>query len=355
MRFRLAIAAVVLQLLVLGFMAGEREAAIRHGRTIRLRTAPIDPNDPMRGDYARLDYDISSVTKDQCRDGALKMFAADGYVYSRQWRDTKVYAALKINETGVAELDYVSDRAPENQLFIRGRIESVNDRTLRIRYGIEAFFMQQGTAQKLEDTRRRDRPGVPLDMEVALGSSGIAVLKNYQWEPLGISVTFERPTAQAANGKVDPESVRQQRFITGVSVTLKNYGPEEVAIVDLPDAGSFRLVNDTRWQEVRYRWVGEGQTQSQPEAANVIVLKPGQSHTTKIDLTQEKWFVIDTKAAANKQKPTALRDVTETWSASFRIEYAPPAKASVTHLPHTDLIRPGRLRSRSFNPNQGMD
>src|SRR6185369_3700851 len=109
-----------------------------------------------------------------CRDGALKMFAPNGYVYSRQWRDTKVYAALKINETGIAELDSVSDRKPASGFFIRGRIESVNDRTLQIRYGIEAFFMQQGAAQKLEDTRRRDRPGVPLDMEVALGSSGIA-------------------------------------------------------------------------------------------------------------------------------------------------------------------------------------
>lgn len=354
MRFRLAIVAVVLQLLVLGFMAGEREAVIRHGRTILLRTAPIDPNDPMRGDYARLDYDISTVSKPQCRDGALKLFAADGYVYSRQWRDAKVYAALKINETGVAELDFLSNRAPDGGLFLRGRIESVNDRTLRIRYGIEAFFMQQGAAQKLEDTRRRDRPGVPLDMEVAVGSSGIAVLKNYRWEPLGIGLTFER--APVLPEDTPPNAgQRPQPRIRNISVELKNYGPEEVAIVDLPEAGSFRLVNDTRWQEARYRWVGEGQPQQPPEVANVIVLKPGQSHITKIDLTQAKWFVMDTKAPASQQKPVAFRDIADAWSASFRIEYAPPAKSSVTGLPHADLIRAGHLRSRAFNPSQGLD
>lgn len=355
MRFRFAIAAVILQLLVLGYMAGEREAVIHSGRTILLRTAPIDPNDPMRGDYARLDYDISMVTKEQCRDGALKMFAADGYVFSRQWRDTKVYAALKINETGVAELDFVSDRAPESGLFLRGRIESVNDRTLHIRYGIEAFFMQQGTAQKLEDTRRRDRSGVPLDMEVAIGSSGIAVLKDYRWEPLGISVTFERTLGPANGERAVPGNLRQQQAITAITAVLKNYGPEEVAIVDLPDGGSFRLVNDTRWQEVRYRWVGDGQPQSQSEAFHVIVLKSGQSHTTRIDLTESRWFVTDTKAAPSQQKPIAFREIADPWAASFRIEYAPPAKASLTDLPHADLIRSGQLRSSAFNPNQGMD
>lgn len=360
MRYLLVLLAVVLQVCVLAYMAGEREWILRHGSPILLRTAPIDPNDPMRGDYARLDYDISTVTKEQCRDGALKMFAPDGYVYSRQWRGTRVYAALKVNETGIAELDSVSDRVPAHGLYIRGRIESVNDRTLRIRYGIEALFMQQGTAQKLEDTRRHDRPGVPLDMKVALGSSGIAVLKDYQWEPLGITVTFERiPNAPEQTGNASQNQFRRQtqQTITGLVVELKNYGPEDVAIIDQPDAGSFRLVGDTRWQESRYRWVGESKPAPSPkmEAANIIVLKPGQSHTTKIDLTQPQWYVIDTKAPPAQQTPITFRDVTDVWAASFRLEYVPPARESVTSLPHAELIRFGKLRSRAFNPNQGLD
>ena len=360
MRYRLALLAVVLQVGMLAYMAGEREWILRNGAPILLRTAPIDPNDPMRGDYARLDYDISTVTKEQCRDGALKMFAPNGYVYSRQWRDARVYATLKINETGVAELDTVSDRVPDSGLYIRGRLESVNDRTLRIRYGIEALFMQQGTAQKLEDTRRHDRPGVPLDMKVALGSSGIAVLRDYQWEPLGITVTFQRtPNTPEQTGNASQNQFRRQtqQTITSLVVELKNYGPEEVAVVDLPDAGSFRLVGDTRWQETRYRWVGESKPtpSTTPEAKNIIVLKSGQSHSTKIDLTQPQWYVIDTKANPEQQKPIALRDVTETWAASFRIEYTPPPRASVTSHPHAELIRFGKLRSRAFNPNQGLD
>ena len=367
MRFRFALAVVVLQVGMLAYMGGEWELVLRTGRTILLRTAPIDPNDAMRGDYARLDYDISTVTREQCRDEVLKMFAPSGYVYSRQWRDTLVFATLKINDTGVAELVSVSDQRPDSGLFLRGRVESVNDHALRFRYGIEAFFMQQGTAQKLEDTRRNDRPGVPIDAEVAVSPAGLAVLKGYHWEPLGITTTFERAAfvppgsppspAASATGQTRPrqQTPPPRQVIATVKVELKNYGPEEVAIVDLPEGGSFRLVPDARGQEIRYRWAGENQPPLPPVAGHVIVLKPGERHVTTIDLAQPKWFVTDTKAKPDRQAPMALREDTETWSASFRLEYTPPDRAAVQGLPHADLVRHGKLRSRAFNPTAGMD
>jgi hypothetical protein len=51
----------------------------------------------------------------------------------------------------------------------------------------------------------------------------------------------------------------------------------------------------------------------------------------------------------------ALHQISEPWSVSFRIEYAPPPKESVSGLPHADLIRHGRLRSRAFNATAGLD
>ena len=50
MRKLLIVAAVAAQLLVLGWMAFEREWVVRTGRVVYLRTAPVDPQDPMRGD-----------------------------------------------------------------------------------------------------------------------------------------------------------------------------------------------------------------------------------------------------------------------------------------------------------------
>jgi len=347
----------VLQVLLLAYMAGEREWILRSGRTIQVRTAPIDPDDPMRGEYLHLNYDFSSVPRTLWRDGLIAALPDHSAYDSRQSRDLRVFASLKISDAGIAELVALSDREPDSGLYLRGRVVTMNgNNTVRVRYGIEALFMQQGKARQMENMQRNERPGVPLLMEVAVGSSGIAVLKNYKWEPLGITVTFERVPAPARPDGSAPSRQRPRQVISAMNVELKNYGPEDVAVVDLPDGGSFRLVpNDRGWQEVHYRWVGRNQAAPAPTAGNVIVLKPGQSHTTRIDVTEPQWFVTDSTAAPDNQKPMALSEVTNTWSASFRIEYAPPDNAMVTGLPHAELIRHAPLDSRAFNANQGVD
>ncbi|MGH7945497.1 MAG: GDYXXLXY domain-containing protein [Opitutaceae bacterium] len=352
MRYRLAIGAVVLQVLALAFMAGEREWILRTGRTILLRTAPIDPNDPMRGDYVRLDYEISHVPRNRLAGELPKHFppAEDG----RRSPERKVYARLDLGENGIAELADLIDTRPDGGIFIRGRAQNSHGRTVQVRYGIEALFMEQGSARKLENMRTSERAGVPLDIEVALSPSGIAVLKDYTWEPLGITLSFERTPAPPRNDGGASGTVRPQQLITSVTVELKNYGTEDLAVVDLPNGGSLRLVPDERWQDARFRWVGEERASPRPEAGHVFVLKPGEGHKMKIDLTAPAWFVVSTAPAGDKT-PVALRDITDAWSASFRIEYAPPPKAGVAGLPHAELIRHGRLRSRAFNPTGSVD
>jgi uncharacterized membrane-anchored protein len=357
MRFGFALAAVLLQLVILVYMAGERENVIRNGRPILLRTAPIDPNDPMRGDYVRLDYDISNASKESCRDGVLKMFPSTDYVYTRQWRDTRVYAVLKWDAAGLAQLDHLTDQRPAAGIFIRGRIDSFSARSVRVRYGIEAYFMQQGVARKLEDTIRNDRPGVPLNMKIALGDSGIAVLQDHIWEPLGIAVAFDRlPNPEAASQPADQFPRQTATLLVGLTVTLKNYGTVDLAIVDLPKGESFRLVPDTRWNEVHYRGTEPSPGPSLIAPDHVIVLKPGQTHTTKIDLRESRWFVTDTQVPLAQQKPVALSAITtDAWSARFRLEYTPPSADRLKHLPQAVLVRPGSLRTRAFNPVQGVD
>jgi hypothetical protein len=73
-----------------------------------------------------------------------------------------------------------------------------------------------------------------------------------------------------------------------------------------------------------------------------------------VDLTDPAWFVTGT-TPTGQNLPMALRDITDAWSASFRIEYAPPSKAGVSGLPQAALIRHGRLRSRAFNPTGTVD
>src|SRR3990172_9317035 len=119
MRSLWCIAAAVFQLLVLGYIAGEREWILRTGRIIHLRTAPLDPMDRMRGAYVRLNYPISTVARSQCRDGL-----ADTNVPVHELkRDLPVYAVLDVDETGFGELNYLTDRRPADGLFLRGRLE----------------------------------------------------------------------------------------------------------------------------------------------------------------------------------------------------------------------------------------
>jgi uncharacterized membrane-anchored protein len=355
MKARLLIATLViaLQVAVLGFMAVQREWVLRHGRPLLLRTAPIDPSDPMRGDYTRFNYDLTTVARSQWSSRLKVKFATDRDEYNR-WRDLQVFASVKLDDLGVAELVTLSDEPPASGPFLRGRVDSYDAQRITVRYGIEAMFMQQGKSQQLEEARWKERPGTPIDVEVAVNDVGLAVLKNYRWEPLGFTATFERsPLPAPPNAPANPPRPRQ--FISAIKLELKNYGPEDVAIVDSPAGGALRLVPDWRGMEPRYRWSGEGRATAKPTAEQIIVLKPGQSHTMRIELTRPEWFVIDLQAPQGKRTPTALRDVTDAWAAAFRVEYAPPSKADTAGLPHAELIRHSRLLSRGFNAGMSMD
>jgi uncharacterized membrane-anchored protein len=347
MRLRFAVAAVVLQVFALAYMAGEREWISRTGKTVWLRTAPIDPRDAMRGDYVRLDYEIARVESRLWRDGLTKTNRVD------EWSrgGTQVFAGLRAEGEGCAEIVSLSDQRPAGGLYLRGRTESAWDNSMRVRYGIEAFFMEQGRAKELEDQRLHERSGVPLNMEVAIGRSGIGVVKGYRWEPLGITVEFD--TLNRTNQTQTFPA--QQTVIIAAKVELKNHGTNELAIVELPEGCSFALVPDNRWGETHYRWPGETSTVPSPRAENVFILKPGESRHIRLDLTRAQWFVVNTSSDAKTTSPVALQELTQDWNARFRLEYRPPSAEACAGLPDAKLIYHGRLPSRAFNPVGTVD
>ncbi len=48
---------------VLGYMVESRASILRYGTEVRLRTAPVDPRDFLRGDYVTLNYEIADLGK----------------------------------------------------------------------------------------------------------------------------------------------------------------------------------------------------------------------------------------------------------------------------------------------------
>ena len=155
------------QVLILTWMAAQREYVLLTGRTVYLRTAPVDPRDIFRGDYVVLNYEISRIPRGKVKGDWDKIRRGD-----------KIYVVLKQHPDGLAELDYATTRKPKSGLFIRGRVRyKWRGGEIRVRYSIEAYFVEQDKGLELERGRRREGVRIPLEMEVALGRNGLAVLK----------------------------------------------------------------------------------------------------------------------------------------------------------------------------------
>jgi len=336
---RVALAVIaLLQCAVLAYMAGEREWILQNGRVVYLRTAPVDPRDPMRGDYVALDYDIAHVPLTLCTGGLAAVLAHTNVVA----RGTPVYALLNTNDA-VAQLVMLSDERPAAGTYIRGRVDYSWRPGVTAHYGIEAYFMQQGKALALERGRVREGIQVPLEMAVALSPRGMAVIKGHQWVQLGIGLDLVRDPAQT-NRHADA------RFVAAI-LRLMNVGTTAVALVNLPGGRSFSLVPVDRWRgDNDWRWAGENDPTPAPQPADVVLLKPGQVHTNQIEFSDPHWFVIEDTPNQVQAIAKSLNHDELHWD-MFNLEYRAPAPAACAALPHRDLIWHGLLASESFSGN----
>ena len=328
MRKLLIIGAIVFQVLLLAFMAGERECVLRQGETIYLRTVPVDPRDYFRGDYVKLNYEISNIKSDKLRDG-LKLLKE-----GRKDRDKKVYVALQIVDENVANVLYASDKKPKKgQLFIRGRLNHKYKNWINVRYGIEAYFMQQGEGKELEKRKIKDHRA-SLEMQVALGTGGIAVISSHRWAPISIEIT---------------DLQLKDNLPQNAKVILTNISEEPVAIVDLPGSTSLKMEqNLRRWwldENENWQWINEDIPPSSPENDNVHVLEPDQSYELAVDFNDPYWSI------SFKNKKTVLVSEYGFERSPFRIVYEPPSVQQCEGLKNADLIWHGRISSESI-PNR---
>lgn len=155
---------VVFQCLILVGMYVKAAMPLWAGVEIKMKTLPVDPRSMFRGNYARLNYDISRIeieqvtARDDLRNGEI------------------VYVTLKPDANGLHEYLSVSVDEPTQGTFIRGRIKNRrydNDvQYFRINYGIEAYFAPKEKALALESDLRDGAVAVLM-----LSSSGVARLK----------------------------------------------------------------------------------------------------------------------------------------------------------------------------------
>jgi uncharacterized membrane-anchored protein len=139
---------------------------------------PVDPRDLFRGDYVTLRYEITAITSQYWRDGLSKI--TYDITYNNHIEGKKIYVVLKVDANDVADVLYASDKKPQKgELYIRGRINYLESggSLLYVKYGIEAYFVEQGKGQQLE---QRGSNAPLREAEIALGRNGIAVIKGFR-------------------------------------------------------------------------------------------------------------------------------------------------------------------------------
>jgi len=337
MRKTFLIIAISLQVLVLAFMAGKREYIARTGDVVYLRTAPIDPRDLFRGDYVRLRYEASIVPL--ARASADIAEQVKKYTYGGT-----VYSALEKGEGGLAEVTGLSTTRPASGIFIKGRLAqswrfgTASPETVAVEYGIEAYYVQEGKGLEIEKQQgMRTTIQTPLEMEVALGSDGTAVIRGLRWSPLGIGLeAIESPRAD------NPQGRRSARL----RLTLKNASQKPMAIVNLPAycSLSLELLSAGRSVVVPEQTACRGLL---PTDNDVLVLQPEEIRSYEIDLAARQWHVLQNGV------------LTETgalpWNERFRLVYRPPSDAATARLKDAAIIWHGRLPSRAFHGRGNVD
>jgi len=164
-------AAAGLQLVVLLAMIALRAVPLLSGDTLLVRVVPVDPRDLFRGDYVALGYAFSRLPAAGVE--GLPPDARSGR--GRGLEGRAVYVSLVPEPDGLHwRAEAFSLRPPATGRYIRGRIV----RRDQLEFGIEAYYVQEGTGQAYERAAREKR----LSAEIALASGGQAALRGLRIE-----------------------------------------------------------------------------------------------------------------------------------------------------------------------------
>ncbi len=158
------IAAVGLIIIVLLGFTLYSDIPLRFGKHIILRTQPVDPFDPLMGQYIAINYDISQVP--------------GNFILGET-----VYVSLK-KENNIWVFQSASKEKPRSGDFIRGEALWSNDNSTRVDYGIETYYFE----------RNAQFPTQNLTVEVAVASSGRAKIWQLLSNDKPLDISYEPVT-----------------------------------------------------------------------------------------------------------------------------------------------------------------
>lgn len=184
------VTAIAVQLLIVLLLVIFKVAALNSGTQVLLKLAPIDPRDPLRGDYLNLRYDITTVNKSSSpqtfsngdvvyvpleKSGAFWIEVPTGLQKSlpAQNSDGIVYIKGTVMSGGNASPYDVNNYYYENQNY-------------QIKYNIESYYVPEGLGNTWRFNEMTNCQGDPSCMNspqnqtfaaVMVADNGEAILK----------------------------------------------------------------------------------------------------------------------------------------------------------------------------------
>ncbi|WP_226669812.1 GDYXXLXY domain-containing protein [Metabacillus litoralis] len=147
---------LLIPLLVLISMLIKPVSTMVKGEEITLATIPVDPRDLFYGDYVTLDLEIEEIDVSLIEPSIKRKL--DQYEYQRK---QTVFVSLREGEEGIFEAVSVGEEKP-NGLYIKGKMspfiqdnswneEAETKKSVFIDYGIERYYVEEGTGLELEN------------------------------------------------------------------------------------------------------------------------------------------------------------------------------------------------------------
>ena len=158
---------VLLQVILLLFIVIRYQSALSSGTPVLLKVVPVDPRDLLRGDYVTFSYEISNLD--------LTKITNQGGEYNEN--DT-VYVRLEQGDKfwNASAIDKSFHPTTASEIWLKGRKTSNwrmpddwNKQHISISYGIEQFFVPEGTGM-LGNSR-------DISVEIVVNKSGFGMIK----------------------------------------------------------------------------------------------------------------------------------------------------------------------------------
>jgi uncharacterized membrane-anchored protein len=154
---------------VLAAMVIDRVRLLSSGREITLPIVPVDPRDLFRGEYVRLGYTASTVPI-RLLEGPSPRENSAVYVVLEKKPDG-AWQSVKITSSPPQETS--PDRVVLKARAAYWQTRDSADASVRVRYGIESYFVPEGQGKKLEAPAREKK----LAALVAVDARGNAAIK----------------------------------------------------------------------------------------------------------------------------------------------------------------------------------